>query len=121
MHSGHIALPAKSILKDGSLDNGESLVVIDAVLPTYTKDSSKYLLLEPLQTIDVLTIEGPLFVSVRRGRLDHDPGENDFGSYSEAVLAEERVRETSLRSVSRFVPDMKVFSKVLLIERVVPR
>lgn len=122
MHSGHIGLPAKAILKHGSLDTGEKhpregLVVVDAVLPTHVKDSSKFLLLETLQTIDVPTIKDPLLVSVWMGRLDHDLGENDFGSYSEVMHAEKRFRETSLR----FVPDMKVISQVTLIERVVPR
>lgn len=50
--SRHVTRLADAILKDGRLDRREIyprdyLVVVDAVLPSYTKDSSDLRLLEP--------------------------------------------------------------------------
>lgn len=66
------------------------------------------LLLEPLQTFDVTTIESPCLVSVQKfgeGRGSEDRG---FHSYSKAVIAEDPVRKRSVRTMNRFDPVVKV-------------
>lgn len=57
------------------------------VLPTNAKDSSEFVLLEPLQT-DVPMIQGPCLVCIQNGGEDYA-----FGSYGETMIIEVPVQE----------------------------
>lgn len=49
-------------------------------------------------------IKGPRVASIQKGRADYGSEDFDFGSYGEAVIAEDSVRELSVRCMTRFDP-----------------
>lgn len=77
-----------AIWKYGSLDAGD---VGDAVLPTDAKDSSELLLMEPLQTFDVLTIQSTGLICVQKTGEDHGKEDHNFGFPGEATIAEDPI------------------------------
>lgn len=96
---------AETILKDGTFDSEErcpreDLVVGDAIHPTDSKYSLELRLLGPLQMFEVSTIPGQ--ASVKKGGEGHFPLAYDFGSYSEALFAEDSMRERSVRTLISF-------------------
>lgn len=120
MYSGHMTQPVEVILKDGSLNAGESclrenLIVGDAVLTTVVKDSSKLCLLEALKTFDFPMIQSSCLSSIQKSGEDHGPKDYGFGSYGKAMFVEDPVSECFICILLRSLLQVTLFDDTAMI------